>query len=139
MGSFVGGSKETLPEHLNVGSGVVEGWGSTGLVLEIWREGRLSSCGDHGGREAMGFMNHGVQSQHNARNLFHPCPGGRTIKQASSEHIVDGPMALLVDGVALWVVEVSSRCTPKERISFPQISPTNSRPLSDKRRRGVPK
>ena len=52
----------------------------------------------------MGFMNHGIQSQHNARNLFHPCPGGRTIKQASSEHIVDGPMAPLVDGVALRMV-----------------------------------
>ena len=52
----------------------------------------------------MGLMNHGVQSQHNARNLFHPCPGGCTIKQASSEHIIDGPMAPLVDGVALRVV-----------------------------------
>ena len=52
----------------------------------------------------MGFMNRGVQSQHNAGNLFHPCPGGRTIKQASSEHIVDGPMAPLVDGVALRMV-----------------------------------
>ena len=103
-GHLLVGQRETLPEHLNVGSGVIEVWGSAGIVLEIWREGRLSSCGDHGGKEAMGLMNHGVQGQHNARNLFHPCPGGRTIKQASSEHIITGPMAPLVDGVALRVV-----------------------------------
>ena len=103
-GHLLVGQRETVPEYLNVGSGVVEGWGNTGIVLEIWREGRLSSCGNHGGREAMGFVNHGVQSQHNAGNLFHPCPGGCIIKQASSEHIVDGPIAPLVDGVTLRMV-----------------------------------
>ena len=119
------GQRETLPEHLNVGSGVVEGWVSAGIVLEIWREVRLSSCGDHGGREAMGFMNHGVQSQHNARNLFHPCPGRRTIKQASLEHIIDGPMAPLVDGVALWVVGGGQQpfVLPKSASASPRSRP----------------
>ena len=36
--------------------------------------------------------------------LFYPGPGGGTIKQASPEHIVYGPMAPLVDGVPLWMV-----------------------------------
>ena len=49
----------------------------------------------------MGFVGHCVQSQHDAGNLLYPCPGGRTIKQASPEHIIDGPMTPLVDGVAL--------------------------------------
>ena len=68
--------------------------------------GRVGSHpgGNHGSREAMGFVDHCVQSQHNAGNLLHPGPGGRTIKQASPEHIIDGPMAPLVDGVALRMV-----------------------------------
>ena len=108
--------RETLPKHLNVGSGVVKGGGSAGIVLEIWREGKLSSCGDHGGREVMGLMNHGAQGQHNARNLFHPCPGGRTIKQASSEHIINGPMAPLVDGIALRVVGGGQQLLHSQRV-----------------------
>ena len=52
----------------------------------------------------MGLVGHGVQSQHDAGNPLHPCPEGRTIKQASQEHIIDSPMAPLVDGVALRMV-----------------------------------
>ena len=46
----------------------------------------------------MGLMGHGVQCQHDAGDFVYPCPGGSTIKQASPEHIIDGLMALLVDG-----------------------------------------
>ena len=77
----------------------------------------------------MGLMGHRVQSQHDARNLLYPCPGGRTIKQASTEHIIIGPMAALVDGVALRMVGGGiNSWTPRELINFPQISPTNLGP-----------
>ena len=52
----------------------------------------------------MGLMGHGVQYQHDAGDLVYPCPGGSTIKQASPELIINGPMAPLVDGVPLRMV-----------------------------------
>ena len=52
----------------------------------------------------MGLMGHGVQCQHDAGDLVYPCPGGDTIKQASPEHVIDGPVAPLVDGVPLGMV-----------------------------------
>ena len=52
----------------------------------------------------MGFMDHGIQRQHDAGDLIHPCPRGNTLKQASPEHIIYGPMAPLVDGVTLGMV-----------------------------------
>ena len=52
----------------------------------------------------MGLVGHGVQSQHDAGDLVYPGQGGGTIKQASREHIVNGPMTLLVDGVPLRMV-----------------------------------
>ena len=39
-----------------------------------------------------------------AGDFVYPGPGGSTIKQASPEHIIDDPMAPLVDGVPLWMV-----------------------------------
>ena len=52
----------------------------------------------------MGLMGHGVQCQHDAGDLVYPCPGGDTIKQASQEHVIDGPVAPPVDGVPLGMV-----------------------------------
>ena len=52
----------------------------------------------------MGFMNHGIQRQHDAGDLIHPCPRANTLKQASPAHIIYGPMAPLVDGVTLGMV-----------------------------------
>ena len=52
----------------------------------------------------MGFMYHGIQRQHDAGDLIHSCPRGNTLKQASPEHIIYGPMASLVDGVTLGMV-----------------------------------
>ena len=52
----------------------------------------------------MGLMDHGIQRQHDAEDLIHLCPRGNTIKQASPEHIVYGPMAPLVNGVTLGMV-----------------------------------
>ena len=68
----------------------------------------------------MGIVGHGIQSQHDAGNLFYPCPGGRTIKQANSEHIIDGPMAPLIDGVALWMVGGGQQPLDSQRVhQFP--------------------
>ena len=52
----------------------------------------------------MGLMGHGIQCQHDAGDLIYPCPRGNTIKQASPEHIIYGPVAPLVNGVALGMV-----------------------------------
>ena len=52
----------------------------------------------------MGLMGHGVQCQPDAVDLVYPCPGGDTIKQASPEHVVDGSVAPLVNGVSLGMV-----------------------------------
>ena len=52
----------------------------------------------------MGLMYHGIQRQHDAGDLIHPFPRGNTLKQASPEHIINGPMAPLVDGVTLGMV-----------------------------------
>ena len=52
----------------------------------------------------MGLVGHGVQSQHDAEDLVYPGPGGGTIKQASPEHIINGPMTPLDDGVPLRMV-----------------------------------
>ena len=53
----------------------------------------------------MGLMYHGIQRQHDAGDLVYPSPRGNALKQASPEHIVNGPMAPLVDGVTLGMVE----------------------------------
>ena len=52
----------------------------------------------------MGLMYHGIQRQHDAGNLIYPHPRGNAPKQVSPEHIVNGPMAPLVDGVTLGMV-----------------------------------
>ena len=52
----------------------------------------------------MGLVGHGVQSQHDAGDLVYQGPGRGTIKQASPEHIVNGPMTPLIDGVPFRMV-----------------------------------
>ena len=50
------GGRKTPVERLNLCGWIIEGWGSTSIIFEIWRKGELSSCGNHGGREAMGLV-----------------------------------------------------------------------------------
>ena len=52
----------------------------------------------------MGLMDHGIQRQHDAGVLVYPIPRRNTLKQASPEDIVDGPMAPLVDEVTFGMV-----------------------------------
>ena len=103
-GHLLVGEREPLLECLHICGRIIQRWRGASVALEVWRQGGLSPCGDHGGREAMGLMGHGVQCQHDVGDFVYPGPGGGTIKQASLEHIIYGPMAPLVDGVPLWMV-----------------------------------
>ena len=49
-------------------------------------------------------MGHCVEGQHYPRDLFYPGFGGGSLKQASGEHVIQGPVAPLVDGVAFAVI-----------------------------------
>ena len=60
-------------------------------------------------------MDHRVESQHDAWDLLHPRLGGSAFKQASSEHVVHGPMAALVDGVPLRMVRRSQEALDAQR------------------------
>ena len=52
----------------------------------------------------MRFMRHGVEGQHDPRDLVNPCFRGGAFKQASAEHVVERPVASLIDGVAFGMV-----------------------------------
>ena len=122
------GHGQALPEDLHLISRAVDGGRSMGIVLDILRKGRLTSSGDHGGREAVGLMGHRVESQHDAWDLLHPCLGGSALKQTSSEHVIHGLMATLVDGIPLRMVRRSQDTLDSQRAhQLPQTSPTNSR------------
>ena len=87
------GKLEPLSNGLYVLGGVLGGW--RGLASEV-RSG--------GGRESVGFMGHCVEGKHYPRDLVYPGFGGGSLKQASVEHVIQGPVAPLVDGVAFRVV-----------------------------------
>ena len=52
----------------------------------------------------MGLMGNCVEGQHYSQDLVHPGFGGGTLKQASAEHVIQGSVAPLVDGVAFRVI-----------------------------------
>ena len=49
-------------------------------------------------------MGHCVEGQHYPRDLVYPSFGGGTLKQANSEHVIQGPVAPLIDGIAFRVI-----------------------------------
>ena len=55
----------------------------------------------------MGFMGHCVEGNHYPRDLVYPGFGGGSLKQASVEHDIHGPVAPLIDGVAFRVIQQS--------------------------------
>ena len=63
-----------------------------------------------------------------AWDLLHPCLGGSALKQASSEHVVHGPMAALVDGVPLRMVRRSQDALDAQRPH--QLPPNITRELT---------
>ena len=52
----------------------------------------------------MRLMRHGVEGQHDPRDLVNPCLGGEAFEQASAEHVVECSVASLIDGVAFGMV-----------------------------------
>ena len=78
----------------------------------------------------MGLMHHAIQRPHDAGDLIHPCPRGNTLKQASPEHIINGPMAPLVDGVTLGMVRRGKQHLDPQGVS--QLGPncTNKFPAT---------
>ena len=71
---------------------------------DIWRERWFTTGGYHGSRKPVGLMMHGIEGQHDPRDLVNPCLRGRTFEEASAEHVIKRPMAPLVDSVALGMV-----------------------------------
>ena len=52
----------------------------------------------------MRFVWHGVERQHDPGDLVNPCLGGRTFEQASTEHVVERPVAPLINGISFGMV-----------------------------------
>ena len=76
----------------------------------------------------MGFMYHGIQGKHDAWDFHHPFPRGQISQQASPEHVVHGPVAALVDRIALWVVGRGEDSLDPKRAS--QFAPDLTNKLS---------
>ena len=49
-------------------------------------------------------MRYGVEGQHDPRDLVNPCLGGGAFEQARAEHVVERPVASLIDGIAFRMV-----------------------------------
>ena len=49
-------------------------------------------------------MRHGVEGQHDPRDLVNPCLRGGAFEQMSAEHIVERPMALFIYSIALGMI-----------------------------------
>ena len=52
----------------------------------------------------MRFVWHGVERQHDPGDIVSPCLGGRTFEQASMEHVVEHPLAPLINGISFGMV-----------------------------------
>ena len=75
-----------------------------GVQVDIWRERWFTTDRYHGSRESVGLMRHGVEGQHDPRDLVNPCLRGGIFEEVSTEHVIERPMAPLVDSVALGMV-----------------------------------
>ena len=52
----------------------------------------------------MRFVGHGVERQHNAVDLVHQGLRRRAFEQASMEHIIERPVATLINGISFRVI-----------------------------------
>ena len=103
-GHLLVGKLEPLSNGLYVLNGVLSGWRGAGVRSEVGRKRWFATCSNHRGRESVGFMWHGVEGKHYPRDLVYPGFGGGSLKLASVEHVIQGPVAPLVDGVAFRVI-----------------------------------
>ena len=95
---------EPLLYGFDVCGGVFGGWGRTGIRGEVWRERWFAACCNHGSRESVGLMRHLVEGQHDSRYFINPRFGRWSFEQAGAEHVVEGPMAPFIDGIAFRMV-----------------------------------
>ena len=103
-GHLLVGKLEPLSNGLYVLSGVLGGWRGAGVRSEVRRKYWFATCSDNRGRESVGFMGHGAEGKHYPWGLVYPGFGGGSLKQASAEHVIQGPVAPPVDGVAFRVI-----------------------------------
>ena len=103
-GHLLVGKLEPLLNGLCVFCGALGGWRGDGVRSEVRRKRWLATHSDHRGRKPMGFMVHGVEGKHYPRYLVYPGFGGGSFKQASAEHVNQGSVAPLIDGVAFRVI-----------------------------------
>ena len=82
-------------------------------------------------------MRHCVEDQHDFRHFSNPRFGRWSFEQVGAEHVVEGPMAPFIDGVAFRMVGGSENLLDPERAQ--QIALMNAQPRSERSRRGVPK
>ena len=98
----------------------------------------------------MGLMRFRVEGQHNGWDFVNPARyGGTFIAQVCVEYVVHGAVALLVDGIALWMVQGGEYPLDSERLQqfFPHSScefpplipepPRNSKVRYDSVQQGV--
>ena len=119
---------------------VFGGRGGTVIHGEVWRERWFATSCNHGSRESVWLMRHRVEGQHDSRHYINPHFGRWSLEQASAEHVVEGPMAPFINGVALRMVGGSENLLDPEGAQ--QLCPDtlmNSGPRLERSRRGVPK
>ena len=100
-GHLLVSESEPLLYGLDVCGGVFSGWRRIGIHVEAWRKRWFAACCNHEGRESVG---HCVEGQHDPRYFINPCFGRRSFEQAGAEHVVEGPMAPFIDGIAFRMV-----------------------------------
>ena len=98
------GELEPLSDGLHVFCGVLGGWGGAGIRSKVWRKSWFATRRDHRGRKPMGFMGHSVEGKHDPGHLVNPGFDGGSLEQAGAEHVIQGPVAPLVDGVAFRLI-----------------------------------
>ena len=98
------GKLEPLFNGFDIGGGVVNRGRRMSIQVDIWKKRQLAASGYHGSREPVRFMKHGVEGQHDPRDLVNPCLRGGAFKTTSEENIIERPMASLVYSIALGMV-----------------------------------
>ena len=76
----------------------------------------------------MRFVWHGVERQHDPRDLVNPCLGGGTFEQASTEHVVERPVTPLINGIVFGMVGRSEHSLDPEGAQ--QLAPYLTHKLS---------
>ena len=98
------GELEPLSDGLYLFCGVLGGWRGAGVRSEVGRKHWFATRSNHRGRKPVGFMGHRVEGKHDPGYLIYPGFGGGSFKQAGAKHDIQGPVAPLVDGVALRMI-----------------------------------